>query len=182
QFVHRPGSLAFLRFVKRLIQSGLLVDDESVVRIGRAIFSTPYARTAAATDEGLEIAAMLGPQGPFGFIASMYVVCKFGNPTTIVRHLESHIDSWRNRGIEAKFAAFAGPYAMHSSVYRRFKRVIASSRNIVAIDAARFLDGIANTEPSIEVYRYCRATNSSEPLGANVEKIGMIIAIRRNGM
>lgn len=181
QFSGRAGSLTFLSFFKRLIQSGLLVDDESVIRIGRAIFATPYARTAAATDEGLKIAALVGSKGPFGFIASMYLVCKFGTPAGIVRHLEKYSDSWRNKVIEAKFAAFAGPFVMFNlSAYKRFKATISKSRNDVARNAAVFLHEASSTEPAPEIFHYCKARNPTEPLGANAEKIGMIIAIRRN--
>jgi hypothetical protein len=179
-FSHRQGSLAFLRFFKRLVHDRLLIDDESVVKIARTVFSTPYRRTPTATEEGLAIARLLGPEGPFGFMASVYLVCKFGTPTAIVDHLQANEDSWRNKGIEAKFAAFAGPFAMYSSVYKRFKTTITKSRNNTARDAALFLHEIARAEPHLDVYRYCKAVNSSEPLGANAEKIGMLIAIRRN--
>lgn len=178
---HRVLGLVEFRMIERLVLGDVFVDHSALFGLVRCLLQSRVRRDRRITSIVRRICDYLEKSSEYGVILSQRLALRYLTPGQIIHFTGNKRKVWQPDIMLGRFIGSAGPFLFQSKEFGKYRASILKANNEGANQTLEFFDDLlTGSTIQKEILNYCKAPNTSLPLGANIEKISMLIAIWNN--
>ena len=166
----------------RYLNEQVFVDDQSFFDITRLFLESDVKNDKRIRNVIKRYAEHLSTYSEFGAILSIRLAAKFLDPNEVLFFVGKTRSVWTPDHVLGRHVAGIAPLLLHSQgSYSQFRSSITIANNPGIDNVLGFFnDLVFDDPPKKAVLDYCSAVNPTRSLGANFEKICMLVALHKN--
>ncbi|NBC20080.1 MAG: hypothetical protein GVY06_03380 [Alphaproteobacteria bacterium] len=170
-----------LRPLRDLVLDEVFVDDDAFMQLTKLLTEASVVKSKPVQNTIRDICKYLFDKSGFGVVLAQRIAGRFLTRNEVLHYTGAKRTLWEHNYVMGRYIAAHYPTMMKSPTYlAKFKASLEASKNDGCATVQEFYENLVFQKPDKKIKYYCRAPNPTLPLGANFEKVMMLVALVQN--